>query len=379
MGSLFFSCVGIKFSDRYNARYGREDLFRHLVVMRGKHGYAEGTSNVEGVDASTPPLPSGRWTLGKIRSVPEDRMMARCDRMIRRSVKRLKRHGLFRKPVDLAIDFHDICRYDKNPNMKFMRHSKYKNGTHLFNTLATVHCVTEGSRACLGALLRTAETPKAEMVTALLDMCRKNGIRVGTLLLDREFYSTEIMNQLDARDITWLMPAVKNGAIKEEIAKFERGERGPVSIHSIRSSKISAEFTLIIRPAQDENDARETATGTAKGERESAYHVFATNVPPGTVASDPDRFVETYRRRWGIETAYRCYEQVRPRTASRHESVRLLLLFFPLLLYNAWILARHLLERITGAIGGMTLKIFSKYLDVLSCESVRRQGPPDTG
>ncbi len=145
MGSLFFSCVGIKFSDRYNARYGREDLFRHLVVMRGKHGYAEGTSNVEGVDASTPPLPSGRWTLGKIRSVPEDRMMARCDRMIRRSVKRLKRHGLFRKPVDLAIDFHDICRYDKNPNMKFMRHSKYKNGTHLFNTLATVHCVTEGS------------------------------------------------------------------------------------------------------------------------------------------------------------------------------------------------------------------------------------------
>ena len=104
--------------------------------------------------------------------------------------------------------------------------------------------MTGQSRACLGALLRTAETPKAEMVTALLDMCRKNGIRVGTLLLDREFYSTEIMNQLDARDITWLMPAVKNGAIKEEIAKFERGERGPVSIHSIRSSKILAEFTV---------------------------------------------------------------------------------------------------------------------------------------
>ena len=146
------------------------------------------------------------------------------------------------------------------------------------------------------------------------------------------------------------MPAVKNGAIKKEIAKFERGHRGAVSIHSIRSGRISAEFTLIIRPARDENDARETATGTAKGESESAYHAFVTNAPPGVVAADPDRFVETYRRRWGIETAYRCYEQVRPRTSSRHESVRLLLLFFPLLLYNAWILARHLLERITGAI-----------------------------
>ena len=108
--------------------------------------------------------------------------------MIRRSAKLLRRHGLLRKPVDLAIDFHDVCRYVKNPNMKFTRHSKYKNGTHLFNTLVTVHCVTGQSRAYLGALLRTAEMPKAEVVAALLDMCHENGSRAGTLLLDREFY-----------------------------------------------------------------------------------------------------------------------------------------------------------------------------------------------
>ena len=172
-----------------------------------------------------------------------------------------------------------------------------------------------------------------------------------------------------------MTPTVKNDAIKKEIAKFERGERGLISIRSIRSGKISAEFTRIIRPAQDENDARETATGTAKGESESTYHVFATDIPPGTVASDPDRFVETYRRRRGMETAYRCYEQVRPSTASRHESVRLLPLFFPRLLYNARILALHLLERITGAVWGMTLKMFSKYLDVLSPAVGQAAGP----
>ncbi len=107
MDSLFFSCIGISFSGRYNAMYGCKDLFRHLVAMRGKHRYAEGTSHVEDVDRSNPSLPSGRWTLGKIRSVPEDRMLARYDRMITRSVKRLRCHGLLRKPVDLAIDFHD--------------------------------------------------------------------------------------------------------------------------------------------------------------------------------------------------------------------------------------------------------------------------------
>ena len=197
-------------------------------------------------------------------------MLARYDRMIMRSMRRLRCHGLFRKPVDLVIDFHDVCRYDKNPNMKFMRHSKYKNCTHLFNTLATVHYVTEGSRACLGALLRTAESPMAEMVAALLDMCHKNGIRVGTLLLDREFYSAEIMDLTDVRDTTWLMPAVKNKAVKKAIAEFERGQRGAVSVHSISSDSISAEFTLIIRPAINENDA---------GRRPPA--------PPGARASPP--------------------------------------------------------------------------------------------
>ena len=79
MGSLFFPCIRIIFSDRYNTMYGQEDLFHHMVAMRGKHGYAEGASHVEGVNGSSPPLLSGRWTLGKIRSVPENRMLGHCD------------------------------------------------------------------------------------------------------------------------------------------------------------------------------------------------------------------------------------------------------------------------------------------------------------
>ena len=379
MGSLFFSCIRIKFSDRHNAMYDQKDLFRHLVAMRGKHGYAEGASHTEDVDRSSPPLPTGRWTLGKIRSIPEDAMLARCAQMIARSVRRLKRHGLLREPVDIAIDFHDVCRYDKDPDMRFMRYSKHKNGTHLFNTLASVHCVTEGCRACLGVLMRTRDTFPADAVAALLDMCKNNGIRVRTLLLDREFYSAEIMNLLEKRDVTWLMPAVKTDTVKRAISEFEKGERGAVSLHSVGSGNMRAGFTLIVRPAEDGDDARETATGIREGESESAYHVFATNASPGVVMPDPDRFVEMYRRRWGIETAFRCYEQVRPRTTSRNESVRLLLLFFPMLLYNAWILARHLFCRDGGSVTWITLKIFSRYLEVLTRESVRHAGPPDPG
>lgn len=175
------------------------------------------------------------------------------------------------------------------------------------------------------------------------------------------------------------MPAVKNDSIKRAIAELKEGRRGAILVHSISSGRLRTEFTLIIRPAKDGNEARETATGSSEDEEESAWHVFATNIPPGAIIPDPDGFVRIYGLRWGIETAYRCYEQVLSRTTSRNESVRLLLLFFPLLLYNAWVLARHLFWRVGGRITRMTLKIFSRYLEVLVRESVRRAGPANPG
>ena len=219
--------------------YGQKDLFRHMVAMRGKHGYAEGSSHAEDVDRGSPRLPSGRWALGKIRSISEDAVLAGCSRMIARSVKRLRRHGLLRGPVDVAMDFHDVCRYDKDSDMKFMIYSEYKNGTHLFNTLASVHCVTEGARACLGVLVRTRETFPADAVAALLDMCGNNGIQIRTLLLDREFYSDEIMNLLEWRGINWMMPAVKTDTIKRAVSEFE-GARGGGPSPSIRSAPVCA-------------------------------------------------------------------------------------------------------------------------------------------
>ena len=81
-------------------------------------------------------------------------MLKRCDLAFMRLVRRMRSQGMLRGAVDVAIDFHNIGRYDKHPDMKFMRKSKYKNGTCNFNVFATVHCVVDGSRLCLGAILR---------------------------------------------------------------------------------------------------------------------------------------------------------------------------------------------------------------------------------
>ena len=175
--------------------------------------------------------------------------------------------------------------------------------------------------------------------------------------------------------ITWLMPAVKTDTVMRGISEFERGKRG-----RLRTFGWIRQYARRVHPDGGAGRGRGRRQGAATGssEGESFHHVFATNVSPEAVGSDPDRFVEMYRRRRGIETAFRCYEQVRPRTTSRNESVRLLLLFFPMPFHNAWILARHLFCRNGVSITWITLKIFFRYLEALTRESVRFT-PTDPG
>ena len=234
----------------------------------------------------------------------------------------------------MAIDKHTIPRYDKTYNMLNIITSKFKNGTYHFNCLATINCIMEGSRAFLGATLVRRMDSLSDTVSKLIDGCTKKGIRIGVLTVDREFFSMAVIGALRSKNVQFLMPATQTKGIKKATSEFEAGKRDAVSQHILTSSDAGKEpekFTLIILEREDK-----------KGRK--VIHAFATSVSVDVVCgfkrgemTGAEAFVEQYRARWSIETGYRCVESVRPRTASREESVRVLLLFMPILLFNAWI------------------------------------------
>ena len=138
------------------------------------------------------------------------------------------------------------------------------------------------------------------------------------------------------------MPATRTKGIKKATSEFEAGKTDAVSQHVLTSSvagKEQEEFTMIILEREDK-----------KGRK--VIRAFATSVPVDVVCglkrgkmTGAEAFVEQYQARWSIETGYRCMESMRPRTTGKEESVRVLLLFTPILLFNAWILALHLLQK----------------------------------
>ena len=66
------------------------------------------------------------------------------------------------------------------------------------------------------------------------------------------------------------------------------------------------------------------------------YIVFATNLPMGRVQLGILMLPGEYLLRWGIETAYRQIEEVRPWTTSRSATFRMILFFASLFMYNMW-------------------------------------------
>ena len=69
--------------------------------------------------------------LGKIREL--------CDHAIKREVLDMKKAGMFRNPVVVAIDEYLVGWYGKGSDSQYITRSKSKNGTSGFYSLATVY------------------------------------------------------------------------------------------------------------------------------------------------------------------------------------------------------------------------------------------------
>ena len=344
---LLFSVLQIPFSTRCNVIYGPKDFFARLVEMCNNKEYAE-TAHSSSIGGKR--IPTAQWVLGKIRPVRHDYMLKRCQKITDQTVHRMRRYGMFRKPVDVAIDKHLVCRYDKFDKIVNTIKSKYKKGTCNFNCLTTINCVVDGSRAFLGAKLFLRTDTNVQIVSELVENCRKMRINIRSLLMDREFFAVDIMNMLDKAGISFTVPAIKTPNIKQAIKEFKEGSRDAVSRCYITSSDGTiAEFTLIIIEKDDEE-----------------FQPFATNASIDTVLaynlgtmSGAEGFAEEYRARWGIETAYKDYESAKPKTTSKNESIRILLLFLPIFMYNAWCLAKFIAQALHHGLS-MTLKWFLK-------------------
>ena len=113
LDKLLRTTISFPLSTRHNAMYGFDDMYRVLTMMCTNK--ASGSSEAEALSdlQDSGMTPSSRWVLGKIRAIDVREIRERCDHAIKREALDMKKAGMFRNPVVVAIDEHLVSWYGK--------------------------------------------------------------------------------------------------------------------------------------------------------------------------------------------------------------------------------------------------------------------------
>lgn len=207
--------------------------------------------------------------------------------------------------------------------------------TSLFYTYASLHIIEEGRRITLFTKPVKPLDEHAYIVEEAVKTCLEKGVKIDTLIMDRSFYSIDVINTLNRLKIKFLMPAVKNERIKRVIEDHHNHFIPNMVGYAMRKDDgREASFGLIIYRKQD---AKETDP------IHEQYIIFATNMTYEEASRLYAQIPEEYKKRWGIETGFRVQNNVKAKTTSTNYTIRLIYQLLSIILYNIWQLANIIL------------------------------------
>lgn len=237
--------------------------------------------------------------------------------------------ALRKRPSPIAIDLCDLPYYGQ-PDSKDVRRGPKKASAVRFHTYATAFVVRKGYRFTLAATRVKPGEKLVNVVARLLTRVSELGIRLRFLLLDRGFYTVDIVNYLKRTHRPFVMPTKHHGRKPKDPTKakstrrFLTWRRGGWSEHTWKDNQGRAATV---------NIAVSLRSYTHRQQRRRQVLVFAYW---GFRPSSPYWLRETYRKRFAIETSFRQVNQARINTSTRDPIRRFLFVAIALIVRNLW-------------------------------------------
>jgi hypothetical protein len=259
---------------------------------------------------------------------PRD-LLARLHRALRQTLP----DHLFGAPRVLALDLHQRPYYGKKRTKGVTLRQK-KASTRKSFTYATLAVLDRCGRFTVGLLPTRPHMRWTTIVERLLDQAQEFGLQVAYLMMDKDFYSAEVVALLQRRGVPFLMPAQKRGGKPGCGNQHLFGADCPVGWYEYTWTTDLRR--LDFRTGKRSKRGRLTVTVRMCVARQPGSGKALVYASWGLSKWAPAQVVEAYRRRFGIEAKYRQLGQCLARTSARGEQVRLLLVGLALLLGNLW-------------------------------------------
>lgn len=237
---------------------------------------------------------------------------------------------LTRRRQHIAIDLH-LCPYHGEPqnDPDELVRGKSKSGTTHFHAYATAYVVRKGQRFTLAFEYVRASDRMPEVLKTLLRRAAARGVKASLVLLDRGFWSVDVLRDLQAARYPFLMPVTARG-------RKEDHPQGATSTQELYAWKVSGFSTYTLNSKQ--KGRRSTVPVCVSriteksGRKKTLVYAYWGFRPRST-----SWVRETYRTRYGIESSYRQMNQSRLRTTTRSPLIRMLRIALSLILRNVWV------------------------------------------
>jgi hypothetical protein len=253
---------------------------------------------------------------------------------------------LRRRKQRVAIDLHLVPYYGQPESApeELYRGAK-KAGTRKFHGYATAYVIFKGCRWTVGLRAVSHGDAWDDLVKQLLRQARQAGVKIGLVLLDRGFYSVEVIRYLQAARYPFLMPVIRRGRKPEHpqgvsgtraFFTWKRSGWSEYVLENKKGKRATVRICVSVVPPDKQPRRGPSARVSAQRPKRTGRQVWVYafwGMQPSSV-----RWVrETYRQRFGIESSYRQLGEARIRTTTRSPLLRLFYVGVALVLRNIWV------------------------------------------
>jgi len=339
----------LKLTDREVLQYARETLQQHLPLEAD--GYVCTTADLYNV------LLGVAADGGTVESVCADLVETADPETIRgyfneqlcvEDLPELERHlnaaladeippRVWRQPREVAIDFHDRPYYGKTPQAEGLWvRGRARDGTTRFYRVATAYVRLNGLRVTLALRFVLPGASTRTVLDDLLKRLKRLGIRVDCLFLDKGFDDVAVLDYLTQQGPPALVACTIRGKTggTRALCRGNKSYRTPYTFYRAGVPVFTAQLAVC--------RVFTTAKRTKRMKRRADWMIFILI----HLDLSPRQARRLYRRRFGIESSYRCAGQVRGWTTSNNPAYRFVLLALSFVLLNVWLHLRWLFTQV---------------------------------
>ncbi|MGC8949387.1 MAG: transposase [Thermoprotei archaeon] len=179
----------------------KESIKKTIILASTTNSYIEGTASLLKL--------CGQTIRNNLKQQDPDNILKHNEEII----KTMKNMNAFKKPVIIAIDWHDIMYYG-NPKTEGVKGTKTKKGTNWAYQFATAAVVVDDRKLTIAVTPVAPHESIVEHVKRLLSKIFELGIKIKLLLLDAGYYTIEVINLLNSHRIKFIMMAHDTGKFK---------------------------------------------------------------------------------------------------------------------------------------------------------------------